>query len=82
MHPWLKSINDDLILCPTKFWECVHISEKNNYTMIQLHVGGICLDDPGDVAEAFAKHFYSTHTHTLSPPRPIRVSCSDFLLRI
>jgi hypothetical protein len=25
--------------------------------MIQLHVDGTCLDDPGDTAEAFAEHF-------------------------
>ena len=47
--------------------------------MIQLHVDGTCSDDPGDVAEAFAKHFYATYSHTSPPPSSVTVSCSDFL---
>jgi hypothetical protein len=55
---------------------------KNNSTVIQLHVDGTCLDDPGHVAEAFAKHFYTTCSHTSPQPSPVTVSYSDFLLLV
>jgi hypothetical protein len=50
---WLRSINNDLKLRPTRFWKYVSRFRKNNSTVIQLHVGGTCLDNPEDVVEAF-----------------------------
>jgi hypothetical protein len=41
---------------------------KNNFTLIQLHVDGTCTDDPGDVAEAFPKHFHTTYTYSYTSP--------------
>jgi hypothetical protein len=47
--------------------------------MVQLHVDRAYSDDPGNVAETFAKHFYTIYSHILPPPSPISVSYSDFL---
>ena len=38
------------------------VFRNNNSTLIQLHLDGTCIDDPGNVAEAFAKHFYTTYS--------------------
>lgn len=41
---------------------------KNKSTLIQLHVNGACTDDvPGDVTEAYSKHFYTTFGCTSKP---------------
>jgi hypothetical protein len=40
----------------TKFWKYVSTFRKKNSTMIQVHIDGTCLGDPGDFAKAFAKH--------------------------
>ena len=44
--------------------------QKNNSNSIQLHTDGTCTDDPGNVDEAFAKHFIQpivTLHHLLVP---------------
>ena len=52
---------------------------KNSSNIIQLNFDRTCVDDPGDVAEAFATNFYTTHSHTSPPLSSIPVFCSHFL---
>jgi capsular polysaccharide biosynthesis protein len=76
---WLKLIDDDLKRQPTKFSKYVSIFRKSNSTFIQLHVDGTCIDDPDDVAEDFAKHFYTSYSRISPPLSSILAYCSDFL---
>jgi hypothetical protein len=46
---------------------------------IQLYVDGSCLDEPGDVTEAFAQHFYTTYIPIPPPLSPISVFYCDSL---
>ena len=71
--------DDDLKLRPTKVSKCVSTFRKNNSTTIHLSVDGICTADSSDVAEAFAKHFYTTFNHISPLSSPVTVSCSHFL---
>jgi hypothetical protein len=52
-------IDDDLKTRPIKFWKYMSTLRKNIFTSIKLHVAGTYTDDPGDVAETLAKHFYT-----------------------
>jgi len=54
---------------------------KNNSTLIQLHLDGICTDDSGDVAETLPKQFHTTYTYSYTSPllSSIPVYSSDFL---
>lgn len=38
------------------------VFRNNNSTLIQLHVDGTFIDDPGNVAEAFAKLSYTPYS--------------------
>jgi len=69
----LKSVDRDLETPATKCWKYVSPLRTNNSTSIRLHVVGACIGDPGDVAEACAKHFYTTLVtshHRLAPFLP------------
>jgi hypothetical protein len=57
---------------------CVYI-RRNISTLIQLHFDGTFTDNPGIIAEAFAKNFYITHSHTSTPLSSVPVFCSHFL---
>jgi hypothetical protein len=62
---WLKPFDDSSETKPTKFRKHVSSFRKNKSTLIQLHVSGVFTDDdPGDVAEVYAKHFYTTFSCT------------------
>jgi hypothetical protein len=74
----LKLIDDDWKRQPTKFWKYVSTFRKSNSTLIQLHVDGTCIDDP-NVAEAFAKHFYTSCSRISPPLSSILAYFSDFL---
>jgi hypothetical protein len=51
-----------------KFWKHMSSFRKNRSTLIQLHVNGAFTDDdPGDVTEIYAKHFYTTFSCTSKP---------------
>jgi hypothetical protein len=76
---WLKSIDDNLKRQPAKFWKFVSTFQKSNSTLIQLHGDGTCTNDPGDVAEAFVKHFYTSYSCISPPLSSISAYCYDFL---
>jgi hypothetical protein len=57
----------------------VSIFRKSISTSIQLRVDGTCIDDSGDVVEAFAKHFYTSYNHISPPLSIITAFCSDFI---
>jgi hypothetical protein len=67
---WYKAIDDYLKKRPTNFWKYICTFQC---TMIQLHVDRTCIDDPGEFAEAFAKHFCTACSHILPPLTPISV---------
>lgn len=67
---WHKSTDDSFKMQPKKFWKYVSAFQKSNSTLTQLHVGGSCIDDPGDIDVAFSKHFIQptfTFHHHLVP---------------
>lgn len=55
------------------------VFRNNNSTLIELHTDGNCIGEPGDVAEAVAKHFYTTYSYSSPPLSFLPVFCSDFL---
>ena len=64
----MKPIDDISETKPTKFWKQMSYFRKNKSTWIQLQVNGVFTDDdPGDVAEVYAKHFYTTFSRTSNP---------------
>jgi hypothetical protein len=75
----LKSIDDNLKNQPTKFWKYVSTLRKSNSTLIQLHVDGTCTYGPDDIAEAFAKYFYTSYSRISPPLTSIPDYCSEFL---
>lgn len=52
---------------------------KHKSTLAQLHVDGNCTDDLSNVAEAFAKHFYTTFSCNSKPFISISAFSSDFV---
>jgi hypothetical protein len=58
---------------------CLNFERVINPTSIQVHVDGPCVDDAGDVAEAFAKHFYTTYSRISPPFNPMSLFCSASL---